>query len=521
MKGRLKLAYVSILFVMVLLTFLPLQDARGATVNLCKWLLEDVLIPDTYQDLTTCINCKKRWYYCAFVNPSCAIPGVCKTFPDCILTERILVAAEHLEKKWVWNCNEVDPKEEFYRWLRRQVPTLDQLVLPGAFEAARIDIEVMKLAAIPIPDRVKSQVKGLIQTFLASGTSKIAIQDIDAARIISNRHSNASLYLRDGFDGITLYDLIILRGSNVYDVLMNNAYNYSVETILANQTSEYVSALKILIHELVHVRQYSSLGYNAFLTNYLIETVSKGYGNDSFEKEANEFRDKVFAQIKVAVPPVKTSPLEPSPVKIPPAQPSPGEPLPGKPTPAPPAQPPPEHPVPGKPTPAPPAQPPPEQPVPGKPTPAVQEDCVSFNPNNATVSNIQGRWKIVDGSHWLFDFGSNKAQADQSLQIIKHYGMNQSCFVGRPQPSFTYMLVSGRAPTGSMPGEDCISFNPATATVAQIQNDWKIVDGSHWMFSFGSKEAEARQALAIIKQHGFTFSCFVGRPNPIFRYLRK
>jgi hypothetical protein len=47
------------------------------------------------------------------------------------------------------------------------------------------------------------------------------------------------------------------------------------------------------------------------------------------------------------------------------------------------------------------------------------------------------------------------------------------------------------------------------------------VDGSHWMFDFGNNESEARQLLAIIKKYGFKSSCFVGRPDPIFKYLRK
>ena len=50
---------------------------------------------------------------------------------------------------------------------------------------------------------------------------------------------------------------------------------------------------------------------------------------------------------------------------------------------------------------------------------------------------------------------------------------------------------------------------------------WKIVDGDHWMFDFGNKQKEANQALAIIKKHGFTRSCFVGRPGPSFKYMRK
>ena len=152
---------------------------------------------------------------------------------------------------------------------------------------------------------------------------------------------------------------------------------------------------------------------------------------------------------------------------------------------------------------------------------AFAEDCISFNPQTAQVKKINGRWKIVDGNHWVFDFETKKAEADKAMQIIRHYGMNQSCYVGRPEPSFTYLLVSGNAPAGSFPGEDAVSFNPATIEVKKINGRWKIVDGSHWMFDFGSKKAEADKAFAIIKKYGFRYSCFVGRPNASFSYLRR
>jgi len=63
-----------------------------------------------------------------------------------------------------------------------------------------------------------------------------------------------------------------------------------------------------------------------------------------------------------------------------------------------------------------------------------REDCISFNPQTAMVKKIQGSWKIVDGSHWMFDFGGKKKEAKKALKIIKKYQMNQSCFVGRPSP---------------------------------------------------------------------------------------
>lgn len=151
----------------------------------------------------------------------------------------------------------------------------------------------------------------------------------------------------------------------------------------------------------------------------------------------------------------------------------------------------------------------------------LKEDCVSFNPATTEVKNIGGRWKVLDGSHWILDFEGNKAEADRSLKIIKHYGLNSLCFVGRPDPSLTYWRVNGQAPAGPAPGEDAIAFNPDTIEVKQINGRWKIVDGSHWILDFEGNENEARTSFRIIKKYGFRYICYVGRPGPSMTYFRK
>lgn len=66
------------------------------------------------------------------------------------------------------------------------------------------------------------------------------------------------------------------------------------------------------------------------------------------------------------------------------------------------------------------------------------EDCLGFNPDRLEVRRIDGNWKIVDGSHWLLDFGVEEAQARTGLGIIKKYSFTEICFVGRPNAPMQY-----------------------------------------------------------------------------------
>jgi hypothetical protein len=130
----------------------------------------------------------------------------------------------------------------------------------------------------------------------------------------------------------------------------------------------------------------------------------------------------------------------------------------------------------------------------------------------------------VDSGHVLFDFDSRQADALKTVSVIQHYHMTQTCIVGNnlpgeQTPPFQYELVGSSAPTGSMPGEDCIGFNNATVTDQDISGRWTIVDGEQWMFNFGPQKAAADKGVALIKSLHFNQSCFVGRPDTGGRYV--
>ncbi len=155
------------------------------------------------------------------------------------------------------------------------------------------------------------------------------------------------------------------------------------------------------------------------------------------------------------------------------------------------------------------------------PSPPGEEDCIPFDYRQAVVQKIGGRWKIVVGNMLLLDFGANEAEARRALEIIKHYKMNKQCFVGRPDPSMVYYLADDQAPAGKKAGEDCIGFNPDRIEVAEIGGRYKIVEGNRWILDFGDNEDEANNSLAIIRNYGFQYICFVGRPDPSMSYFRK
>lgn len=152
--------------------------------------------------------------------------------------------------------------------------------------------------------------------------------------------------------------------------------------------------------------------------------------------------------------------------------------------------------------------------------PADKPDIIPFNPAKAEVKKLEGQWKVVDGDTWLVGF-PEKEQAELALKIMRHYGMNQQAWVGKPGQLASYYLADGKAPAGPCEGEDAIAFDPAKIELKQADGTWKIVDGEHYLLDFGQNQAAGKEMMEIIAKHGFTYVCYVGRPNAGMTYLRR
>ena len=159
----------------------------------------------------------------------------------------------------------------------------------------------------------------------------------------------------------------------------------------------------------------------------------------------------------------------------------------------------------------------------GNPGVAALEDCLALDPRQVRATRTGGSWKLVQGSRWLFDFGNaadSENQANMALRVVRRYGIDQSCFVGRPNPPMSYLLAGRSAPHGRIPGEDCIRFNAGSLEVRADGNRWLMTDGRSRMVMFDDA-AEAHRSLFLVQYYGFTHQCFIGRPNASLRYWRR
>lgn len=76
--------------------------------------------------------------------------------------------------------------------------------------------------------------------------------------------------------------------------------------------------------------------------------------------------------------------------------------------------------------------------VPGGPHGSL--DCIAFNRATVRIEPAGGgRWRLTDGASSLLVF-PNQAEAQQAVTRINQYQLNRQCFVGRPDPSFTFWL---------------------------------------------------------------------------------
>ncbi len=142
--------------------------------------------------------------------------------------------------------------------------------------------------------------------------------------------------------------------------------------------------------------------------------------------------------------------------------------------------------------------------------PGVAEECVYFDPGTLHVGYFmeRGSIELIAAPLRTVSRFESKDDAVRSLKIIKELGINELCRSANAK--FSYMLASGKAPKGKLPGEKHVTFDPAQVKSSRVGNEWRLVHGKTVLFTFGADEAAAGEALRVIRYYGFNAKCSVG-----------
>ncbi|NHZ94497.1 hypothetical protein [Massilia sp. CCM 8734] len=251
---------------------LGLGPPTPKTTNICERLVDRLVIPQTK------VFCELPWYARIFM-PQCNLPGACHVDPICKSFEVTREVAEVVLNAGDLYCDfrQITP-ERMIEGIRDQTFTDSVKLTTGGtssilFDVANRHIDSMSCNGSPLNEKLKEWVACVASKSTVPQDTYFYPIDVNRAVIISKTNPTADLYLRRGFDAITLDDLVIIEDDK-FQILRNWSKGIGEALNDAEQ-----SALKTMIHELVHVRQYRNIGKESFINLYLAEAIASSYAN--------------------------------------------------------------------------------------------------------------------------------------------------------------------------------------------------------------------------------------------------
>lgn len=140
----------------------------------------------------------------------------------------------------------------------------------------------------------------------------------------------------------------------------------------------------------------------------------------------------------------------------------------------------------------------------------LNPDRTPFDFRQVQVLQDKGGWKLAAGSCVLADFGTDEHAARQGLSAMQYYRFTEQCQVGDASNRFTYFLVGGQAPRGTIFGMDGQPFQPDRLEVRQVGAKWAVCAGDQTLVAMGDKPEGAKEVLNLIRRQRCDRLCRLG-----------
>lgn len=171
----------------------------------------------------------------------------------------------------------------------------------------------------------------------------------------------------------------------------------------------------------------------------------------------------------------------------------------------------------------------------------IDEECITIN-DLFIIQNYDSIWELKTNEEEHLYYFPNFKEAEKTKFVLEHYQTKYLCkcgdgfytnSAGEENPNaiiMHYQLTFDNTGIGNKemnsynnPNEDCLPFNPEKLIARRsLSGDWYLIEKpGHSMFGFGKNKEACVKALGVIKKYGFNQSCFIGRANASFSYLKR
>ncbi len=150
----------------------------------------------------------------------------------------------------------------------------------------------------------------------------------------------------------------------------------------------------------------------------------------------------------------------------------------------------------------------------GQSEPTPMGRLTSFDPLAVQIERREQNWVLLAGDKVLRNCGRREQEAYQVWNLIRQLGLNQHGVIGEKEPIMEYWLISGQPPRTLPRGLRVLPINLEELRLEQSQRFWVLRETTRVLFNFGADEQGARQAMTVLKTHGFNRVGIVGQAVP-------
>jgi len=147
------------------------------------------------------------------------------------------------------------------------------------------------------------------------------------------------------------------------------------------------------------------------------------------------------------------------------------------------------------------------------------EQKFPIDPVTLSLRRLGDSWQIWAGQKLLRSFGNSEVDAREALRVMRGLKAYEWASIGVPTPLLEYGLRDGKATVVMGIGRASLPIDLRSVRAEKVKGVWVLRDAENLLLNFGTHNAEAEQAAAVVQKYGFDRIGYIGTGTPVMAYL--